>query len=594
MTRHHDDPSNLSPDDFNVRRDLFAFMEYVAKRGIQRSHRANEIPPGDRKRLTKILGVPRLLLDTEEDLGTWAEWICALARQMGFVSYDIKGQYLGYSSQEPSFPENHIEIDRAGWETFLALPSSAKERKIVAVLVKHNKNEFYEPSLLGTQGRFDGSGSAVGAASRMNLPHVRKRLLEILGTYTPGQPVPFGDFVGRIRSEEPNLIIDHLRKPEKPDAPLPNRKGAFVPPVDARPPRPVYEYLHEIAMNEEKGIWHQDWSKRKEIGAHEPNSFMRVEGRYLAYFLEEIPLLMHFVRLEYGKDETSSRISPPLPDFIHSFTVSDKLASVLNPNDTHLDRVNVTITPDFKVIVDAPLYPDRELAVLAPYTEIKSADKHITILTLGRNKTVETLTANPKTKPISHALRELVSTIPQNVAADILEWTNHAEKLAVYENAGLLEIRDDRPEAYRATLTALGAAINRTISPKIYLLENPEKVYRRLEQLEQVPGRIPHRDQHLHESLLNRAGGAKTRTPIIRPTAEERQKISLAESSLLGFKSDNVDFLRGLLAHLKEAGVVPVFFDESEGMIAVPYTARPRVNAFIKRKRIDCVGYPPK
>jgi hypothetical protein len=589
MTIQADTSSQFSSNDFDIRRDLPALVEYVIKRGIKRSHRENAIPRADCKRLSKILGVPGILVDVEEEQGTWAEWICELARKMGFVSYDIKGVYAGYSSREPSFPDNHIEVNQVCWDSYLALPSSAKERKILSALAEHNGNEFYTPSMLGTQERFDSFGSGVGAASRMKLPRIRRRLLEMLATYTPGQPVLIEDFVKRIQMEAPNLIIDHLRVPkEQPVPPSQTRYGYTRTPY-AGSSGSVYENLVEIQLKEENGVWKVEHGGNKEISEQAPNAFMLAEGRYLSYFLEEIPVLMNFVRLEYSQDDVPSQVRPQFPNFIKCFTVNEKLAFLIDPHGDQLDRVNVTINPDFNVIVEAPLYPDRELALLAPYTEIKSVDQHTVILTLSRDKTVETLTANPKAKPISEALGELVADIPQNVAADIVEWSGHAEKLVVYENVGLLEIRDVRPETFSRTLAALGAAISQALSSHFFLLDDPEMTYRQLEQLEQVPGKIRHGNKSLHESLLNKAGSGKAKAQAKPAPLEKRQKISIVESSLLGFKSSNADFLSALVKHLTEAGVVPLFFDKPGGMIAVPDTARPHINAFIKRKRADCI-----
>src|ERR1700722_1524780 len=93
----------------NIRRDLLEFIDYVRSYGIKRSHRGNEIPKTDIKRLEKRLNVPEHLNDTEDGKVIWIEWISRLALSLKLVSYDTKGVYAGYSSQKPSFPDNYIK-----------------------------------------------------------------------------------------------------------------------------------------------------------------------------------------------------------------------------------------------------------------------------------------------------------------------------------------------------------------------------------------------------------------------------------------------------------------------------------------------------
>ena len=41
----------------------------------------------------------------------WIAYLDRLALVMGFISYDTKGSYRGYSSTEPSFPDNLIHFN---------------------------------------------------------------------------------------------------------------------------------------------------------------------------------------------------------------------------------------------------------------------------------------------------------------------------------------------------------------------------------------------------------------------------------------------------------------------------------------------------
>lgn len=49
----------------NIRRDLLEFIDYVRSYDVKRSHRGNEIPKTDIKRLEKKLNIPEHLNDME-------------------------------------------------------------------------------------------------------------------------------------------------------------------------------------------------------------------------------------------------------------------------------------------------------------------------------------------------------------------------------------------------------------------------------------------------------------------------------------------------------------------------------------------------
>jgi len=578
MTSTNAPGSNHSAHDFSVRRDLLAFIRYVQERGLQRSHRENLIPKTDRKRLLKVLKAPEPLQDTEAECGYWMEWISKLTLRLGLVDYDSEGVYVGYHSQAPSYPDNYIEVITPKLDKYLALSSSEKERRILKALVEHNKNEFYKASLLGTQERFDTWGSADGAASRMPLAEVRMRLLDILSTYPPGEAVPFADFVEHVQLEAPNLIVDHTRKRDqeaRKNAPKYLRK---------RPLDPLYHSLYEFRMRGEPGRLEVAHDTRKEISEGQPDAFMRAEGRYLAYFLEEIPVLMDFVHIQYQDQEPS--VSPPLAWFIKSFSVTDKLAGVLGRDSAHFDAVKVTITPDFKIFVEAPIHPDVILDILAPYTTVKSQHRHTTTLELSRAKTVETLTASPAAPSLMKVLTEIAGNVPQNVQADIAEWSSHADKFIVFEDMGLIELKGVSDDEAAAITRHVEDEIVRKVSKKFHLLHNPGKAYEKLERAELIPSHDKHPANGLHGSLLNASPAKKSRQGKKAEARDSLKKVLLVESGLLGFTCDDLDFLRSLESHLRESGVAPVLFEEAAAMLAAPDDARTKINAFLKKMRV--------
>src|SRR5207244_330730 len=80
----------------------------------------------------------------------WVEHVDGVCRGLKFVSYDTKGQYLGYSSAEPSYPDNYIKFDEKQYERFLHLPLGAQEEAILALHLEGSDggNEFFSRSSL--------------------------------------------------------------------------------------------------------------------------------------------------------------------------------------------------------------------------------------------------------------------------------------------------------------------------------------------------------------------------------------------------------------------------------------------------------------
>lgn len=94
----------------DLRRDLHVFVDYVRARQIKRSHRGNALSKADAKRLARLLPDQDAVREVDEEgSSAWIAFVDDIALGLGFVHYDTKGQYAGYTSQEPSFPDNYIE-----------------------------------------------------------------------------------------------------------------------------------------------------------------------------------------------------------------------------------------------------------------------------------------------------------------------------------------------------------------------------------------------------------------------------------------------------------------------------------------------------
>src|SRR5262249_22969673 len=156
------DVVTASPD---LRRDLHVFVDYVRTREIKRSHRGNALSKSDAKRLAKLMSDPEAAREVEQEgSSAWIDFVDDVALQLGFVSYDVEGEYVGYTSQEPSFPDNYVKYQAKVYEKFLATTAAKQESTLLDFLLQGDQgssSEFYSRSVLGQLDRFSSWGSAV-------------------------------------------------------------------------------------------------------------------------------------------------------------------------------------------------------------------------------------------------------------------------------------------------------------------------------------------------------------------------------------------------------------------------------------------------
>ena len=96
----------------DLRRDLHLFVDYVRTREVKRSHRGEHI------KQNRCEATCQALCRTRTRCTRWTKRafrggsisLIEVALQLGFVHYDTEGQYAGYTSQGPSFPDNYIKF----------------------------------------------------------------------------------------------------------------------------------------------------------------------------------------------------------------------------------------------------------------------------------------------------------------------------------------------------------------------------------------------------------------------------------------------------------------------------------------------------
>ncbi|MEA3324377.1 MAG: hypothetical protein U9Q37_04475, partial [Euryarchaeota archaeon] len=123
LTRADIDELIIVSNQCDLRHDLHAFVEYVKERDVKRLHRSNELNKSDQKRLAKLMSDSYLVEEVEAyGRSDWIDYVDCMALTFKFVNYDTEGRYMGYYSNEPSFPDNYIDVDTKKYEEFINLP----------------------------------------------------------------------------------------------------------------------------------------------------------------------------------------------------------------------------------------------------------------------------------------------------------------------------------------------------------------------------------------------------------------------------------------------------------------------------------------
>jgi len=127
---------------------------------------------------------------------------------------------------------------------------------------------------------------------------------------------------------------------------------------------------------------------------------------------------------------------------------------------------------------------------LAPLADTAAIDK-VSILKLNKKK-VAALLASDSSLDVVELLTGLSGMpLPQNVRAEIEEWTGHSQAFTVYEGFGLWEGKADLPDA--KVFCVRDIAPGEARRPPIRIVSSPLALFESLEQAELVPVLVRHR-----------------------------------------------------------------------------------------------------
>jgi hypothetical protein len=528
----------------DLRRDIHVFVRYVREREVKRSHRHNRLSKADAGRLAKLMSDP---LGPEgvkqQDRSGWLDYVDKLCLTMGLVTYDTEGEYQGYTSSEPSYPDNYIQYRPDAYGAFLDSSLQDQVQRILDTMVnsyRYDDNEFFPRAPLGTLDAFDYHGCAVGVLPGLDFARARRFLLQLLQGCTSGPWYSTASLIRYLEARHRFFLI-----PEKPK----------IKQRDMREGR--YGNFHEHRGDR--------WSNRIKIAEDAPSAFERVEGRFVERFLEGIPLTLGYVEVAYGEPREAD-VFPSLGR-LQAFRIRPQFLRFMRGE---IPSPKVTIQPNFEIHVESEAYAARLLDTLTTLADLVTEDT-VTILKLQRKKVTARLVQDPGLDVVSLLQGLSHQPLPPNVVSELEEWAGHSEVFTLYTGFGLLEGDAGLPAVDRATAER--------ISPAIHIVSRPRELFEHLEQAELVPLWVRHGER----SLQSLSRSASTAFPKVsaRPKPKAR-KVSLRRELRITLHFPSTEILEIFRKGLAQARCA-VEVDRSQRTISFPKSCEEHVKDIVKR-----------
>jgi len=532
----------------DLRRDLHVFVRYVREREVKRSHRQNTLSKADAGRLAKLMSDP-LGPDQvkEQDHSTWLEYVDELCLKMGFITYDTKGVYQGYTSYEPSYPDNYIQYRPDAYTKFLDLSLQEQEQRILDTLIEsygYGSNEFFPRSPLGILDSFDSHGCAVGVLPGLDFARTRGFLLQLLQGCNSGVWYDTGSLIRHLKARHPFFLIPKKPKIERRDTGQ-GRYGNFC---------------------EHRG---ERWSSRTEIAEDAPDAFERVEGRFVERFLEGIPLTLGYVDVAYGEAKETTLF--PALGRLRAFRIRPQFLRFMQGE---IPPPRVTIQPNFEIHVESGAYAARLLDTLAPLANLVAEDT-VTILKLQKKRVAARLVEDPGLDVVALLQGLSQKPLPPNVVTELEEWTGHSEVFTLYKGFGLLEGDVGMPAVDEATVER--------ISPALRIVSRPRDLFEHLEQAERVPLFVRHGKQKLQP--LSQSVSTAFPKVSTRPKPKAR-KVNLKRELRVTLHFPSTELLEIFRKGLAQARCA-LEVDRRRRTISFPKSCDGHVKAIVKRIKND-------
>jgi hypothetical protein len=541
---------------FDLRRDMHTFVQYVRENEVKRLVRDNRLSVVDYRRLATLLSDPDAKEQIAADnISLWVDYVDGRALRLGLVDYDTEGVYRSYNSRSPSFPDNYVICDERAYRAFLDLPLGEQERRLRELYVNKTEgcaSEFYHRDYFGRLSMFNSRGCATGVVDRLDFPKARRFLLKTLSQLEVGRWFSVASLVHYLKQEYPYFLI--------PKEPPEYRLGY------KETKRTRY-----VNFRESRDYWGRDAER---IPDDAPDGFERVEGRYVARFLENWPLTLGYVEVAYG-EEPKEELYPSL-GHLKAFRVTQRLAQV---QQDAVPEPRVTVQPNFEVYVESTIYPASTIYHLQPLTEIRSEDV-LTVLKLDKDQVMATLVEDENLDVVA-LLKDLSDRpLPNNVVRELHEWSSRTDAFTLYRGFTLLEGDEEVLVAH----DLIERQTVQRITEGVRLVRDADAVFEHLEAAEQVPIRVKHRTA----KLVRLPRGSQTRFPVRYAAAKRKPKpkpaVSLTRSTHIMLHTPDQSFLEALRQALLDAKC-PVRLDDGGEMLIVPGVYREQLD-----EALDALG----
>jgi hypothetical protein len=547
-----------NPND--LRRDLHTLLTYVQGRSVKRSNRGSELSSADYRRLAGLIphGDSRLGIEGEDtrslrgyplEAPDWISYLDRLARRLGFVGYNFPMDYRGYTREAEQYPDNLVHVKAEAYRFFLLLPLADQERRLLDTLLQLPSPEASEFFMVSVRGRLDRFPNVGVSVLLPQLPYVESRrfLLEILLQCEPGVWYRTADLIAYLKKEHPFFLI-----PARPR----ERKRSTV-----RVAR--YAQLHENRAYA---------YPQQSIPDDAPDGFERVEGRYVERFLEGIPLTLGYLDVAYAPEPAEGPV--PARGLLAAFRMRDRFRPAMRGE---IPEPRVIVQPNFEVFIESLFFPAHLIQRLSPLCDVLSEDT-TSILRLRRQKVVAQVAENPGLDVAALLSHLTGQRLPQNVAIELHDWARQSAVFTLYDGFGLVEA-DAMPRLVE------DAAVER-IGDQLRLVRDPDTLYSRLIEHEDVPLRIRHGDADWTPAPDRAHTVFPKLPPGIPPGQKQPSLVTVRREVLLSLQFPDdapFDAVRSALV----AAQCAIHTDRERRIVTLPKKDEARLTAILKQLRGD-------
>lgn len=538
----------------DLRRDLHVFIRYVRENEIKRLVRDNRLSVTDHRRLAAMLSDPNAKEEiAANNAASWVNYLDSTALRLGLVDYDTKGVYQSYNSQSPSFPDNYMTCNEDAYRAFLDLSLVEQERRLREPYINETDgcaSEFYKRDQFGRLSMFGSWGCATGVVPKLDFPKARRFLLKTLSQLEVGRWFSVASLVHYLKEQHPYFLI-----PKKP----PNYRLGYQETTRTR----------YVNFKESENSWEYSG---KTIPDDAPNGFERVEGRYVARFLEHWPLTLGYVEVAYYGGSPQKKLYPSR-GYLQAFRITERLVQA---QQDAIPEPRVTVQPNFEIYVESSFYPAGTLHQLRSVAEVRTEDV-LTVLKLDKDRVMATLVRDEDLDVVALLEGMTDRSLPNNVVRELHEWSARTDAFTLYQGFTLLE---GEAEVLAASDVIEQQTVHR-ITDGVRLVRDAGAVFEHLEGEEQVPIRVKHRAARLarmpkgsHSRLITKRSKAKRKRRSKTPVALQR-------FTTIHLQSGHDTFLKALHQALLDAKC-PVHLDQRGGVLIIPGHYQEHVAAVIE------------